>query len=115
MSTMRDVTNTPLRDAYGPHFSLVETESGTNILYAGQRLIRVKLDKRLPKGFHDRLVQHLFDMLTGKKTALWDEQRVFGERAYDAAHGRYNAARRAEVEAAQREGRPPDLASIPQP
>lgn len=91
------------REAFGPHFTVAPIEGGTEILLAGALLIMIEHDDRLPAGFHDRLVRHVMDLLSGRRSALWDEQAVFGDRDKDDASVRALAAAYAEQESAARE------------
>lgn len=49
-----------------------------------------------PEGFTARAVEHFFDMLIGRRTALWDEQVIYSEYPRDKAHAQLNGRRMAD-------------------
>jgi hypothetical protein len=92
-----------VRDAYVGRFLVSPIEGGVEILFDGAMLMSIEKDDRLPEGFFDRLVRTIMDHLTGRKTALWDEQAIFGDRARDIAQVRAAGQAWADEQAAQRE------------
>lgn len=93
-----------VRDHYTGRFLVAPVEGGVEILFAGALFMMIERDERLPPGFFDRMVRHIMDMLTGRRTALWDEQAIFGDKEADVAHLRAMAAEHAELQAQEREG-----------
>jgi hypothetical protein len=92
------------REAFRDKFTCAPIEGGTEILFAGAQLAAIERDPRLPDGFHDRLVRHVMDLLTGRRSALWDEQAIFGDKPRDDATVRALGASEAARAAAEREG-----------
>lgn len=107
------------REAFGPKFTTAPIEGGTEILFAGAQLMTIEREPRLPDGFHDRLVRHVMDLLSGRRSALWDEQAIYGDKPRDDASVRALGASLAASEAAARETtaqpQPGSLAHEPPP
>jgi hypothetical protein len=91
------------REIYGPLFLVAPVEGGVEILFKGALLMMIEKDERLPDGFFDRMVAHIMDLLTGRRSALWDEQALFGADPYTPTAARARAAQQADVDAAARE------------
>jgi len=68
-----------LRAEHAPGFTIEEKAKSTVIHYRGKVFAQIRRAPGLPKGFTERAVIHFFEMLDGTRTALWDEQAVFGE------------------------------------
>ena len=92
------------REIYAPKFTFEATSTRDIILVDGEPFIGIKrMGGKLPKGFQDRLFSHVADLLTGRKTALWDEQAIYGEYKRDPVHSRANALRNADAQARARD------------
>ena len=100
---MTGVMPPSVRDHYTGLFLVAPVEGGVEILFAGALLMTIEKDERLPAGFFDRMVRSIMDLLTGRQTALWDEQAIFGDRPRDIAQVRAMAQAWADHEAEQRE------------
>jgi hypothetical protein len=98
--------NENVREAFVGKFLVAPIEGGTEILFSGALLITVEKDDRLPAGFHDRLVKHIMDLLTGRRTALWDDQALFGDKPNDSAMVRAMAQEVAAAAEIAREAKP---------
>lgn len=94
------------REKHGPLFTALPIEGGVQILYAGAMFAAIELEPRLPPGFVDRFIRHTLDSLSGRRSALWDEQAVFGEKPKDDATVRAQAAEHADALAQAREAKP---------
>lgn len=67
------------RERCAPGFGVKLTELRSIITYDGEPFAVVyHKAKGLPRGFHDRTLAHLFDLLVYRRTALWDEQTTMG-------------------------------------
>lgn len=95
-----------VREVYGPLFVVAPVEGGTEILFKGALLMMVERDERLPPGFYDRMIAHFMDLLTGRKSALWDEQAIFGDKPFDADASRRRAEQHSIDDEQQREKKP---------
>lgn len=91
------------REAYGPLFLVAPIEGGVEILFQGALFMTLEKDERLPEGFFDRAVAHIMDLLSGRRTALWDEQAIYGPKAYDPDDASRRAAYLADLDMAARE------------
>ncbi len=94
------------REAFRHRFLVAPATGGTEILFDGAQLMMIERDERLPQGFHDRLVKHVMGLLTGRLSALWDEQAVFGDRESDDATVRALGAQHADQQESEREVKP---------
>lgn len=78
-------------------------EGGVQILYRGALLMTIEQDDRLPPGLYARLVTHTMDLLTGRRTALWDEQAIYKEKPFSPGEARRRGAELAAIAADERE------------
>ncbi len=106
MSTQRGYLEN-VRETYGPLFLVAPVEGGVEIVFKGALLMMIENDERLPPGFFDRMVAHIMDLLTGRRSALWDEQAIFGEKPFDTETARRRANEQADADAAMREEQKP--------
>lgn len=100
------------RERHGPLFLVAPVEGGTEILYGGALFMMIERDDRLPPGFTDRAIAHFMDLLTGRRTALWDEQAIFGAKPLDRRDIATRAAQAADQAAAEREAVPVPAAEL---
>jgi hypothetical protein len=91
------------REKFGPLFVVAPIEGGVEILFAGALFATIELEERLPPGFVDRFIAHAMDLLSGRRSALWDEQAIFGSRPFNADEARARARDQAALDAAARE------------
>lgn len=91
------------REKHGRLFVVAPIEGGVEILYAGALFATVELEERLPPGFVDRFIAHAMDLLSGRRSALWDEQVIYGDRPFDTDSARARARQQARVDAHERE------------
>jgi hypothetical protein len=91
------------RDKFAPLFLVAPIEGGVEILFAGALFITLERDDRLPPGFFDRTVAHVMDLLSGRRSALWDEQAIFGDKPFDRDQARARASSSADLDAAARD------------
>lgn len=106
MSSAREYLEN-VRETYGPCFVVAPIEGGTEILFKGALLMMIERDERLPPGFYDRMVAHIMDLLTGRRSALWDEQAIFGDKPFDTESARRRAEQAADADMAMREEQKP--------
>lgn len=92
-----------LREKHGRLFVVAPIEGGVEILYAGALFATIELEERLPPGFVDRFIAHAMDLLSGRRSALWDEQVIFGAQPFDRSDARARAAHLAAIDAEARE------------
>jgi hypothetical protein len=92
-----------LRHKHGQLFLVAPIEGGVEILYAGALFATIEIDERLPAGFIDRFIAHAMDLLTGRRSSLWDEQIVHGAEPFNIDKARDRAAAQATIDAAARE------------
>ena len=98
MSQMRDVQASQ-RENHIRKFDIEHDprHEKIHITYEGPIICSISLhDCGLPPGFQQRLAAHVMDLLTGRRTALWDEQAIYGEHPRDPAHARINGFRMAD-------------------
>lgn len=94
-----------VRETYGPLFLVAPVEGGTEIVFKGALLMMIERDDRLPPGFYDRMIAHFMDLLTGRRSALWDEQAIFGDKPFNTEEARARAETSADVDMAEREAK----------
>lgn len=85
------------RSKYGPGFSATNHDGMLVIHHNGTHVLTLYDTPTLPAGFMDRLAHHVMDLLTGRRTVLWDEQAVWGPNGKDAEE----VARRATFQAVE--------------
>lgn len=70
----------PLRRQYTGRFTTEPKGTSLLILFDGHPFITIHetAPETFPAGFKRRVLRFVFDLLTGKRTALWDDQAVFG-------------------------------------
>lgn len=96
-----------VRETYGPLFLVAPVEGGTEIVFKGALLMMIERDDRLPPGFYDRMIAHFMDLLTGRRSALWDEQAIYGEKPFDHIESRARASAQADADMGAREAEKP--------
>lgn len=94
------------REKHGPLFTALPIEGAVQILYAGAVFATIELEPRLPAGFVDRFIKHAMDSLSGRRSALWDEQAIYRNQPFDLADARRRGAEQAEIDAEAREVKP---------
>ena len=67
-----------LREEHCPKFTITHHQNGATIRYDGFIFIEIARLPGPPEGFYERAVDHFFASLSGVRTALWDEQSIYG-------------------------------------
>lgn len=91
------------RAVHAPHFLVLPIEGGFEILYNGALFATIERDQRMPAGFVDRFVVHAMDLLSGRRSALWDEQAVYADKPFSRSNSRRESSALADLAAAARD------------